>query len=88
MANIQSAKKRTRQIQKRTFENRTRMNRVRTFIRKVETAILSGNKDEAKTTFVLAESEVMRGAQKGIYHKKRASRKISRLAKKLKALVA
>jgi small subunit ribosomal protein S20 len=88
MANTVSAKKMTRKIAKRTAINRSRRSRMRTFIRKVEEAIASGNPTEAEAALRAAQPELMRAAQKGIVHKNMASRKVSRLAHRIKALSA
>ncbi len=88
MANTVSAKKMTRKIAKRTAINRSRRSRMRTFIRKVEEAIASGNQNDAAAALRAAEPELMRAAQKGIVHKNTASRKVSRLATRVKALNA
>ncbi|MGO4570621.1 30S ribosomal protein S20 [Microvirga sp. 2TAF3] len=88
MANTVSAKKMTRKIAKRTAVNRTRRSRMRTFIRKVEEAIASGNQNEAAAALRAAEPEMMRAAQKGILHKNTASRKVSRLAHRIQTLSA
>jgi small subunit ribosomal protein S20 len=88
MANTVSAKKMTRKIAKRTEINRSRRSRMRTFIRKVEEAIASGNQTEAAAALRAAEPEMMRAAQKGIVHKNTASRKVSRLATRIKTLSA
>ena len=88
MANTVSAKKMTRKIAKRTAINKSRRSRMRTFIRKVEEAIASGNQNEAAAALRAAEPEMMRAAQKGIVHKNTASRKVSRLAHRIKALSA
>jgi small subunit ribosomal protein S20 len=88
MANTVSAKKMTRKIAKRTAINRSRRSRMRTFIRKVEEAIASGNQNEAVTALRAAEPELMRAAQKGIVHKNAASRKVSRLSARIKTLSA
>jgi small subunit ribosomal protein S20 len=88
MANTVSAKKMTRKIAKRTAINRSRRSRMRTFIRKVEEAIASGNQNEASAALRAAEPEIMRAAQKGIVHKNTASRKVSRLASRIKAIGA
>src|ERR671918_352535 len=88
MANTVSAKKMTRKIAKRTEINRSRRSRMRTFIRKVEEAIASGNQTEAAAALRAAEPEMMRAAQKGIVHKNTASRKVSRLASRIKTLSA
>lgn len=88
MANTTSAKKAVRKMARRTEINRDRRSRVRTFIRKVEEAIASGDKDAATAALRLAQPELMRSAQKGIVHKNTASRKISRLSQRIKAIGA
>jgi small subunit ribosomal protein S20 len=88
MANTTSAKKAVRKMARRTEINRDRRSRIRTFIRKVEEAITSGDKDAAIAALRLAQPELMRGAQKGIFHKNMASRKISRLSKRIKEISA
>ena len=88
MANTISAKKMTRKIAKRTAVNRMRRSRMRTFIRKVEEAIAGGNGEAAAAALRAAEPEIMRAAQKGIVHKNMASRKVSRLAHRVRALSA
>ena len=86
MANTRSAQKRARQTVVRTQRNASRMSRVRTAIRKVEEALVSGDYDKAHTALGSAEPEIMRGAKKGLFHVKRASRKISRLSARVKSL--
>ncbi len=86
MANHKSAKTRIRRNDKRSMINGMRRSRVRTFVKKVDALIAAGNKDEAATALRIAESEMMRAAQKGVFHKNTASRTISRLAQKIKAL--
>jgi small subunit ribosomal protein S20 len=88
MANTSSAKKATRKIAARTAVNKNRRSRVRTFLRKVEEAILSGDKTAAQEAFRAAQPELMRAASKGVFHKNTASRKVSRLANRVKALEA
>ena len=88
MANTVSAKKMTRKIAKRTAVNRSRRSRMRTFVRKVEEAIATGDQTAAATALKGAEPEIMRAAQKGIVHSNTASRKVSRLAARVKALQA
>ncbi len=88
MANTPQSKKRARQIERRTDVNKARRSRIRTFIRKVEEAIASGNADAAKAALQAAQPELMRGVTKGVVHKNTASRKISRLAARVKALSA
>jgi small subunit ribosomal protein S20 len=86
MASHKSAEKRMRQIVKRTAVNRARMSRVRTFVKKVETAIASGDKDAARSAFQLAQPELHRAITKGLLHKNTVSRKLSRLATHINAL--
>ena len=86
MPNIASAKKRTRTIAKRTAINHARLTRIRTFTRKVEEAIASGDKKAALAALKAAEPEIMRGVSKGVTHKNTASRKVSRLAKRVAKL--
>ena len=86
MANTTSAKKAARKITARSEINRNRRGRLRTYVRKVEEALASGNKDAAATALKQAEPEIMRAATKGILHKNTASRKVSRLNARVKAL--
>ena len=86
MANHKSARTRIRRNDKRSVINGMRRSRVRTFVKKVVALIAAGNKEEATVAFKVAESEMMRAAQKGVFHKNMASRTISRLAQKIKAL--
>ena len=79
MANTTSAKKMTRKIAKRTEVNRSRRSRMRTFLRKVEEAIATGDRDAAAVVLREAEPEIMRAAQKGVVHRNAANRKVSRL---------
>ena len=88
MANTKSAKKAIRKIETRTAVNKNRRSRMRGFIRKVEEAIASGNKDEATAALKAAEPEIMCAAQKGVAHKNTASRKVSRLSSRVKAISA
>ncbi|MFM2044279.1 MAG: ribosomal protein [Pseudomonadota bacterium] len=88
MANHKSAEKRIRQTARRTEVNRARISRIRTFLKKVETAIASGNKAAADQAFRDAQPELMRGATKGVLHKNTVSRKLSRLSGRIKALGA
>ncbi len=83
MANTKSAKKMVRKIERRTLINKMRRSMVRTFVKKAEASIEAGDKKHAKQALIDAESQIMRGAQKGAFNKKTASRKISRLTKKL-----
>lgn len=86
MANSPQAKKRVRQIARRTEVNTARRSRIKTFIRKVEEAIATGDAAAAKDALKAAQPEIMRGASKGVTHKNTASRKVSRLAARVKAL--
>ncbi len=88
MANTRSAKKAIRQSERRAAINKNRRSRVRSSIRKVETAITQGDKDAAMAALQAAQPEIMRGAQKGIMHSNTAARKMSRLAKRIKAIGA
>ncbi len=88
MANTPSAKKAARKIARRTVVNGARRSRVRTFLRKVEEAIASGQAADAKQALAVAEPEIMRAAQKGVLHKNTASRKVSRLAARVRSLSA
>ena len=86
MANHASAEKKIRQIERRTLVNRMRLSRVRTFVKKVEAAIVQGNKIEAQAAFRVAQPELMKGAQKGVIKKNTLSRKLSRLSARIKKL--
>ena len=86
MANTPQAKKRARQNEARFAVNKARRSRIRTFLRKVEEAIASGDKSAATDALKAAQPELMRGVTKGVFHKNTASRKISRLASRVKAL--
>jgi small subunit ribosomal protein S20 len=88
MANTPSAKKAARKIARRTEINRARKSRMRTFLRQVEEAIAGGSREEAAEALRQAQPEIMRAAQKGVLHKNTASRKVSRLAQRVKALQA
>jgi small subunit ribosomal protein S20 len=86
MPNTSSAKKRVRQNVRRTAVNKNRLSRVRTAIRKAEEAIASGDKTAAEAAVKAAEPEIMRGAGKGVMHKKAGARKVSRLNQALKKI--
>ncbi|KPF84611.1 30S ribosomal protein S20 [alpha proteobacterium AAP38] len=86
MANHKSAEKRIRQTATRTEVNRARVSRIRTFLKKVETAIASGDKSVAAEAFKQAQPEMMRGVSKGVLHANTVSRKLSRLSGRIKAL--
>ena len=86
MANTPSAKKRIRTILRKTDINKSRRSRIKTFIRKVEDAIESKDAKSAMDSLKAAQPEIMRGVTKGIFHKNTASRKISRLSSRIKAI--
>ena len=88
MANHKSAEKCIRKAARRTEINKNRVSRMRTFIRKVEEAIAAGIKEPALVALKAAEKEIMRGVNKGVIHHNTASRKVSRLFKKVKGLNA
>ncbi len=86
MSNSPSSAKRARQILRRTAVNKARRSRIRTFIRKVEEAILGGDRAVATEALRHAQPEIMRGVTKGVLHKNTASRKVSRLAHRVMSL--
>jgi len=86
MANSPQAKKRARQNAARFQVNKARRSRIRTYLRKVEEAIASGDKSVAAEALKAAQPELMRGVTKGVFHKNTAARKMSRLAARVKAL--
>jgi small subunit ribosomal protein S20 len=88
MANNPGAKKAIRKIERRTEVNKARRSRVRTFLRKFEEALAGGDVNAAKDAFITAQSELMRAVSKGVVHKNTGSRKVSRLAARLKKLSA
>jgi len=86
MANHKSAKTRIKRNNKRSVINSARRSRVRTFVKKVIAAVLENNKEAAANAFKVAESELMKAVSKGVLKKNTASRTVSRLSKKVKAL--
>lgn len=88
MANSAGSKKRARQIIRRTEVNKARRSRIRSFLRKVEEAIASGDKAKATDALRAAQPELMRGVTRGVFHKNTASRKMSRLSARVKAIGA
>lgn len=86
MANTAQSKKRARQNERRYEVNKARRSRIRTYLRKVEEAIESGDKDAAAAALRAAQPELMRGVTKGVFHKNTAARKMSRLSSRVKAL--
>ncbi|EHI48473.1 ribosomal protein S20 [SAR116 cluster alpha proteobacterium HIMB100] len=88
MANHKSAKKRIRRNANRAEINKSRISRIRTFVKRVEAAIASGDKDTAQAALKDAQPELMRGVSRGVLHKNTASRKMSRLSARVKAVGA
>ena len=88
MANTDSARKRIRQTEKREARNKARKSRVRTYVRKLEEAIASGDKAAAQEAFRAAQPEMQRAVTKGTLHANTVSRKISRLSARVKSLGA
>ncbi len=86
MANHKSAEKRHRQTLRRTEVNRARVSRLRTFLKKVELAIESGNKDTAVQAYAEVQPELHRGIGRGIVHRNTVARKLSRLSARINAL--
>lgn len=88
MANTSSAKKMVRKIERRTAVNKARRSRVRTFLRRVEEAIASGDQEKAKEALRAAQPEMHRAVTKGVFHKNTVARKLSRLSSRVKALAS
>ena len=88
MANHKSSKKRIVRNANRAEINKSRVSRIRTFIKKVESEISSGNQEKAQAALREAQPEIMRGVSKGVLHKNTASRKMSRLAARVKSVGA
>ena len=86
MANTPQSKKRARQNERKLEVNKARRSRIRTFLKKVEEAITSGDKSSANTALKSAQPELMRGVTKGVYKKNTAARKMSRLSSRVKSL--
>ena len=86
MPHHKSAEKRLRQTETRTIVNRSRMSRVRTFVKKVETAIETGDKAAAQSAFREAQPELHRATTKGVMHRNTVARKLSRLAARINGL--
>ena len=86
MANTPQAKKRIRRNDRRAVVNGARVSRIRTFLKKVESALDGGDKGAAAAALAAAQPELMRGVAKGVFHKNTASRKIARLTKRVAAL--
>jgi small subunit ribosomal protein S20 len=88
MANTDSARKRIRQNVVRTARNAARKSRMRSFVKKVETAIAGGDKEAANAALRAAQPEMQRAAGKGVIHKNTISRKLSRLVSRIKKIGA
>ena len=86
MANTPQAKKRIRRNDKRAEINGARMSRIRSFVKKVEAALETGDKDAAQTALQAAQPEMARGVARGVLHKNTVARKMSRLSKRVAAL--
>ena len=86
MANTPQAKKRIRRKANRATINHARISRIRTFIKQVESALEAGKKKEAAEALKMAQPELARGVSRGVLHKNTASRKLSRLSKRVAAL--
>ncbi len=86
MANTPQAKKRIRRNDRRAEINHARISRIRTRVKQVESALLAGKKDEAAEALKMAQPELARGVARGVMHKNTASRKLSRLSKRVAAL--
>jgi small subunit ribosomal protein S20 len=88
MANNPSARKRIRQTERRTARNQARKSRMRTFVKKVEAAIVSGDRTGAAEALRVAQPEMQRAAGKGVIHRNGVARKLSRLSARIKAIPA
>lgn len=88
MAHHKSARKRIRRNERKTDVNRNRISRIRTFVRRVEDAIASGDSAAAQAAFVAAQPELQRGVVKGVLHRNTAARKISRMARRIRLMAA
>lgn len=88
MANTPQSKKRARQNERRNDINKARRSRIRTFLRRVEEAISSGNSETATAALRAAQPELDRGVTKGVLHKNTVARKLSRLSARVKAIAA
>ncbi|MFN2259607.1 MAG: 30S ribosomal protein S20 [Parasphingopyxis sp.] len=86
MANSPQARKRIRRNDRRAVINHSRLSRIRTFIKKIDAAIEAGDKDAARAALQQMQPELQRGVAKGVFHKNTASRKMSRLSKRIAAL--
>lgn len=88
MANTLQSKKRVRRNERREGINKARRSRIRTFVKKVETAIASGDKAAAEEALKTAQPEITRGVSRGVLHKNTAARKVSRLARRINTMAS
>ena len=88
MANTSSAKKMARKIERRTALNKARRTRMRTYVKKVDAAIATGDQEQARAALRTAESELMKAVSKGVIHKNAGARKVSRLSARVKSMTA
>lgn len=86
MANTPQARKRIRRNDRRAVINGARVSRIRTLVKKVELALAAGDKAAASSALAVVQPELARGVARGVYHKNTASRKFSRLTKRVAAL--
>ena len=86
MANTPQAQKRIRRNERRRIINGARVSRIRTFVKQVESALASGDKEQAQAALLKMQPELARGVSKGVVHKNTAARKLSRLTKRVVAL--
>ena len=86
MANTPQARKRIRRNARRQTINKDRLSRIRTFLKRVETAIDSGDQEAARAALQTVQPELARGVSKGVVHRNMAARKMSRLTKRIAAL--
>lgn len=88
MAHTRTVKKNVRQAARRATVNRARMSRIRTYVKKVEEAIASGKREDARAALLAAQPEIDRGVSKGLVQKNAAARKMSRLSARIKGMTA
>lgn len=88
MANTSSAKKMARKIERRTALNKARRTRMRTYVKKLDAAIATGDQEQARAALRTAESELMKAVSKGVIHKNTGARKVSRLSARVKSMTA
>ena len=88
MANTSSAKKMARKIERRTALNKARRTRMRTYVKKLDAAIATGDQEQARAALRTAESELMKAVSKGVIHKNAGARKASRLSARVKSMTA